>query len=273
MKKYLIILAFVLAPFGSMQASADTLTFSIVPQQSASKLAKLWTPILDYLSQQSGVQLQFSTAKNIPTFEERLAAGRYDFAYMNPYHYTVFSQTPGYQAVARQKDKKIKGIVVVRRDSTLTDLAELDGEQLAFPSPAAFAASVLPRAKLKRDNIHFEPSYVSSHDSVYLGVSRGLFQAGGGVMRTFNNTDPAVRENLKVLWTTRTYTPHAIAVHPRVPADVVARVREALVGMNKDPRGQALLKTINFKGMQAASDSDWNDVRGLGIALLQDLIE
>ncbi|MEM7293175.1 MAG: phosphate/phosphite/phosphonate ABC transporter substrate-binding protein [Pseudomonadota bacterium] len=253
--------------------AAQSLSFGVVPQQSATKLARLWTPILAYLSRESGVKLRFATASNIPTFEKRLAAGRYDFSYMNPYHYTVFSESPGYKAFARQKDKRIKGIVVVRKDSDLQSLADLDGARLAFPSPAAFAASVLPRAKLAQDNIHYEPNYVSSHDSVYLGVSRGLFPAGGGVMRTFNNTDPAVRENLQVLWTTKTYTPHAFAAHPSVPADAVARVQAAMMKMNEDPEGVALLKSINFKGMQVAESADWDDVRGLGISLLSDLAE
>ena len=267
------VVVLVLALVFPLTAPAETLTFSVVPQQSASKLARLWTPILAYLSEKTGVKLQFTTAKNIPTFEKRLAEGRYDFAYMNPYHFTVFHRAPGYQAIARQKDKKIKGIVVVRKDSSLSNVSELSGENLAFPSPAAFAASVLPRAKLNRDNIHFQSSYVSSHDSVYLGVSRGVFPAGGGVMRTFNNTDPEVRKNLKVLWTTKTYTPHAIAAHPRVEQTTVERIRAALLGMNDDPDGKALLKTINFKGMQSASNKDWDDVRGLGLALLDELVK
>ena len=126
---------------------------------------------------------------------------------------------------------------------------------------------------MHRDNIHFQPNYVSSHDSVYLGVSRGVFPAGGGVMRTFNNTDPAVRDQLRVLWTTKTYTPHAFAAHPRIPADVVKRVQDALLSMNENPGGRALLKTINFKGMRVAANEDWNDVRGLGIELLDNLVK
>jgi len=156
---------------------AETVTFSVVPQQSASKLARLWTPIVTYLSEKTGHDVRFTTAKDIPTFEARLAEGQYDFAYMNPYHYTVFSSAPGYSAFARQKDKRIKGIVVVRKDSTLRDMEELEGERLAFPSPAAFAASVLPRSHLRTEGIGFTPQYVSSHDSVYLGVARGLFPA------------------------------------------------------------------------------------------------
>ena len=29
-------------------------------------------------------------------------------------------------------------------------------------------------------------------------------------MRTFNNTDPAVQEKLKIFWRTEKYTPHAV---------------------------------------------------------------
>jgi len=36
--------------------------------------------------------------------------------------------------------------------------------------------------------------------------------------------------------------------------------------MSGDPVGQQKLKLIGFKGIDAASDSDWNDVRHLNIA-------
>ena len=255
-----------------VEVSAETLTLGIVPQQSAKKLARLWTPVLSYLSEKSGHQIKFATAKDIPTFEKRLARSEYDLSYMNPYHYTVFHRSPGYQAFANQKNKRIKGIVVVAKDSTLSALDQLEGQGMAFPSPAAFAASVLPRARLNQDQISVTSRYVGSHDSVYLGVSRGFFQAGGGVMRTFNNTAPEVREKLRVLWTTDTFTPHAFAAHPRVSKEAVQQIQQAMLAMNDDPAGKALLKSINFKGFQAASNEDWDDVRGLGLDLLDELI-
>lgn len=254
-------------------ANASSLYFGVVPQQSANKMAKLWTPIFQYLSEKTGEDIRFSTARDIPTFEKRLARGEYDIAYMNPYHYTVFHQVPGYQAIARQKDKRIKGIVVVHKDSPIQDIVELDKQKMAFPSPAAFAASIIPRAKMEQQGIEIIPNYVSSHDSVYMNVARGFFPAGGGVMRTFNNSAPEIRDQLKVLWTTPTYTPHAIAIHPRVNADTVAKIKAALLEMNQDPKGKALLKDINFKGIELAENADWDDVRALNIKLLDEVIK
>jgi phosphonate transport system substrate-binding protein len=250
--------------------SAERYSFGVVPQQSASTLARTWTPVLRYLGERSGIEIRFATAPDIPEFERRLAAGEYDVAYMNPYHYTVFSRAPGYRAFAKESDKLIQGILVVRLDSQIQAPVDLDGATIAFPAPAAFAASVLPRAFLAREGIAFTPKYVSSHDSVYRTVAMGLYPAGGGVMRTLNSVEPAVREKLRVLWTTNGYTPHAFAAHPRMAEPVVARLAEAMSAMGRDPQGRSLLEPLDINGFEAAVDQDWDDVRALQIDLLDD---
>lgn len=268
MYKKQLIMGFAASLLFSPLLHAKEYTFGIVPQQSAKKLARLWGPIMARLSEESGITLKFATAKNIPTFEKRLAAGDYDFAYMNPYHFTVFNESPGYKAIARQEGKSIQGIVVVHKDSNLKSLEELDGSTLAFPSPAAFAASLLPQAKLNNSDIKFKSQYVSSHDSVYLAVSRGLMPAGGGVMRTFNNTNPEVREKLKVFWKTKKYTPHAFAAHPNVSEEDTLALQKSLIELRNTESGATLLSNIKFKGVETAADKDWDDVRALNITAL-----
>jgi len=249
-----------------------TLTFGVVPQQSAGKLARNWGPILKYIQKETGIALRFATAPSIPEFEKRMASGEYDISYMNPYHYTVFHEAPGYEAFAKAKGKQIKGIVVVRKDNPINDLTELADSTMAFPAPAAFAASVLPRAHLSNENINVQPKYVSSHDSVYISVARGLYPAGGGVMRTFNSVDSAIKDQLRVLWTTNPYTSHALAAHPRVADDAVAKIRDALVGLEQSEEGMGYLKALSWKGVEAAGDERWDDVRELGLDLLDMLI-
>lgn len=252
-------------------AAAQNLRVGIVPQQAAPELARLWLPLLEYVQQRSGVSLVFETAKDIPTFEKRLAAGEYDLAYMNPYHYVVFHAAPGYQAFAREKGVRIQGLIVVKKDSTLAKLEDLAGKTVAFPAPAAFAATILPLSHLKERGVAVTPSFTSSHDSVYLGVARGFFPAGGGIGRTFENAKPEVREQLRVLWTTPQYTPHALAAHPRVPRQSLARVQAAMLAMDSDPKGRDLLARLNFKGFETGRDADWNDIRKLGIRTLENV--
>jgi phosphonate transport system substrate-binding protein len=265
MTRLLVIILLLLGCTPAGTVSAEPVTFGIVPQQSASRLAELWGPIAVYLGEKTGLEIQFRTAPDIPAFEQRLSSGEYDIAYMNPYHYTVFHEAPGYSAIAKARDKRIKGIIVVRKESPIEKLEQLDGEQLAFPAPAAFAASILTRSHLKAIGIEFTPRYVSSHDSVYSSVAKGFFAAGGGVIRTFRNTEPAIREQLRILWTTPGYTPHAIAIHPRTDAATSGKLADALLGMERDEAGRKLLEAIKVKGFEQAADSDWDDVRALSL--------
>jgi len=249
--------------------SPKPMTVGIVPQQSASRLAEDWGPLLAEISRRSGVALVFRTAPSIPEFEERLGKGEYDFAYMNPYHYVVFHTASGYQAFAKEQDRKIKGILVVRKESTYRKPADLAGKTVVFPAPAAFAASILPQAEFGRLKIPIEAKFVASHDSVYRAVAVGLHEAGGGIQRTFEAMPPEVSDKLRILSETPAYTPHAFAAHPRVSPEIVAKILTAMASLASDEEGQRLLVPLAFKGITSAQDKDWNDIRALDIDLLK----
>jgi len=70
---------------------------------------------------------------------------------------------------------------------------------------------------------------------------------------------------LNVLWTSETLPPFAFVAHKRMPKDVIAKVQKAMVQMDTDPQGQALLKAINFKGIETADDADYNAMRKMNI--------
>jgi len=253
-----------LVAFASL-ALAQPYSVAIVPQQSATDLARGWGPMLKYLSEKSGHQLVFHTAKDIPTFESRVAKGEYDFVYLSPYTYTAVSERAGgsYRAFAREKGIQLKGILVVRRDSAIQTLTDLRSKTVAFPAPGAVGASLVPRAQLAGQGIKIAPIYVSSHDSVYLAVARGIHPAGGGVERTLAAQAEGVRSSLRVLWSTPGYTPHPFVAHRRVPAAAVEALRKAMIAMQDDAAGKAVLAPLNFKGFQATSDADYNDHRAL----------
>ncbi|MCR9189729.1 MAG: phosphate/phosphite/phosphonate ABC transporter substrate-binding protein [Alteromonadaceae bacterium] len=247
----------------------EPLKFGIVPQQSSSRLAEQWTPLMSYLSEQLGRPVRFLTAPDIPTFEQRVLAGQYDIAYMNPYHYVEFSKVPGYRAIAREQGKQIRGIVVVRENDTATQLSDLEGETLAFPAPAAFAATILVRAELERLGVSYTPKYVSSHDSVYLSVARGFVKAGGGIERTFSSALESGLEGARVLWRSPGYTPHAFAVHPDLSEGDKEKIADLLVSLSETEEGQGLLGGVTLKALVSASDSDWDDVRRLGLDFIE----
>jgi len=45
------------------------------------------------------------------------------------------------------------------------------------------------------------------------------------------------------------------------------------LAIGQDDEGRALLAPLSLPGLERAEDSDWNDVRALGIGLLDDLVK
>lgn len=188
---------------------------------------------------------------------------------MNPYHYTVFHQAPGYLAFAREKGRKLRGLIVSTRDGGPTSEQALNGKQVAFPSPAAFAATVIPIAELEKAGIHVEPVFVASHDSVYLNVARSFYPAGGGIERTFQALSPEIRDRLQVIWRSQDYPPHAFAALPTLDRRITKEFLDGFKRVATTADGQEFLKALQFKGLEAAQDSDWDAIRALNINLIK----
>lgn len=249
-------------------ASKSPLVFGVVPQQAADKLGLLWNPFLTHLSEKTGRTIKFESAPDIESFDKRTANGDFDLVYMNPMYYTVVHQSVGYQVFAKEKDTVLKGIVVVQKNSPYQKLADLAGKTVVFPSTNAFAAAMLPQLVFKTSGINITPIYVGSHEGVYNNVARGLHVAGGGVVKTLAQADSGVRNELRVLWTSDSYTPHPFAAHPRVEPALVAQLANLMLGLDQDARGKKILRELRFRGFVAAQDLEYEKLKLLSKQLL-----
>lgn len=253
--------------FSVMPAAAGdgVFTLGVVPQFEQRKLFAIWKPIVDELSRRSGLEIRLAVTLTVPEFEAALDKGTFDLVYANPYHILQVSNTQGYIPLVRDQDP-LRGILLVRRDSPIKDLRELAGRRLAVPSPNAIGASLLLRADLERlYGVQMTMVNVRTHSSVYLNVLNGLTDAGGGVEKTLDEQDPAIRDGLRILYTTRTMPSHPVAAHPRVPQASREQLRKALLDMAATPAGAALLSEVPMKAPVAASLDDYLVMRAWGL--------
>ena len=257
------------APFARAEDSA--LTFAIEPQQSTTESARRWIPIIRYLSEKSGVNLRFIAAKDLASYHEAMQSGLYDIAYINPVHYVHFRKAAGYEAFAKESEGALQGILVARRDGP-SSVSELEGREMAFASPMAVAATVVPMSYLTSRKLRVSPHYVVSIESVYRAVAKGLFAAGGGEMRTFKALDAEIRNQLKVIWQGDPLPPLAFAAHPRVAAEKLTKVRNAMLNMHNNPDGARLLRAANAGDIVSASDADFAKARSFELPALEQQI-
>lgn len=235
--------------------------FGVVPQFEQRKLHAIWSPIVAELSRRSGLHLELTTMLTIEDFERAFVKQDFDFVYMNPYHVLKSSYLP-----LVSDDKPLKGILVVRKEGPIRKLEDLEGARVAFPSPNALGASLLMRADLERlHHVKVKPLYVKTHSSVYLHVAQGITAAGGGVEKSLAEQDPAVRDALRVLYTTRGLQSHPFAALPRVPLEDQEKLRRALLELDATPEGRALLARVPTRKLVPVSRRDYEPMNEWGL--------
>ena len=238
----------------------------VVPQFEVRKLHGIWRPILDLLEEKSGYKFKIRGSSSIPDFEREFIEGKFDFAYMNPYHMVMANEQAGYIPLVRDHGRKLYGVLVVHKDSGITDPSQLNGKTLAFPSPNALGASLQMRQELHdKFNIEFKSKYAKTHDAVYLNVLLGEAAAGGGVQKTLNRQKNEYKQMLRVIHKTKEVEPHPFSVLPKVPVDVRERVRAALLDMGRSEKGQKLLVKIPISKIDPASMDDYLMLKSLGL--------
>lgn len=244
---------------------AESYTFGVVPQYEQRQLFAIWKPLLDELEMRTGLSFRMVGVPTIPAFEKEFLKGSYDFVYMNPYHLLKANTSQGYAPLIHDR-ANLRGILVVRRESAIRSPSELNGKEVAFPSPNALGASLLMRADLSRlFHVDIAPLYVKTHNSVYLHVVKGLADAGGGVEKTLEEQAGPIRDALRILYTTRDMPAHPIAVHRRVPKGDAEKVRLALLAMAATEEGRALLARVPMKQPAATSMADYAPMMTWGL--------
>lgn len=259
-----LLLVLLLTPWTATpaQSSQKSFSFGVVPQESPTRLATVWTPLLSYLSHKTGYTFTFQTAKDISSFNKQFKDSAFDIAYINPFVYAT-DKSGNYKVFAKEKDIRLRGIIVTAKNSSYNTIVSLHNTTMAVPDPDSFAATLLPLTYLEKAGVSVTLKNARSHESVYRAVAKGFYPGGGGIIKTLEKADPAIQDQLQILWTSPPYTPHPFAAHARIPQEVVAKLLAAMSTMHLDPQGKAILEAIPLKGIESGEDREYDEIRAL----------
>lgn len=263
----LLALLLVITGVNKVHANDHVYTLAIVPQYTPLVIHRNWQPLLERLQRDSGIKLKVKTYNSFRQFLSALNRGEPDFSYLAPYHLVLARRAQGYKPLLRDDSKQLVGLLMVRKDSALNSVQELDGKTIAFPSPNAFAASLYMRSWLrKKVGINFTPRYVGTHDNVYRHIVRGQVHAGGGVNSTLASQPAGLQQRLRVLYSVPGVVSHPIAAHPRVSEKIQTRLQKAMLSMMEDPAGRGLLNAIQIvKPVKADYQRDYAHLESIGL--------
>lgn len=241
--------------------------FNVLNHRSVALTAQYWNPILSYVSRRSGVPLELRLNKTSKENTAIAETGVYHFLYTNHF-FTPERDRLGFRVIARPAGPGIRAQIVVTKDSPIQSLRDLEGKEVAFPTPDGFTGYWLPQDQLLRNRVNVKTVFSGNQEASFAQLRVNKVDAAGVNSQALEVY--ARRENFdyRVLWTSELYGDLCIMANPKVPADKVAAVRAALINMSKDPEGlkvlQASADVLKMQaelGFVAADNRDYDNYR------------
>lgn len=241
--------------------------FNVLNHRSVALTAQYWNPILLYVSRKSGVPLELRLNRTARENTAIAETGAYHFLYTNHF-FTPERDRLGFKVIARPAGPGIRSQIVVNKDSPIQTLRELEGKEIAFPTPDGFTGYWLPLDALIRSKVNVKSVFSGNQEASFAQLRIDKVAAAG--VNSVALETYARRENYeyRVLWTSELYGDLCIMANPKVPADRVAAVRSVLIDMARDPEGRkvleasaALLKMQGELGFVPVDNRDYENYR------------
>lgn len=238
----LLLSAFLLfsLPFAAF-ADEKSNYFGVINQRSIALTAKYWNPILNYVSQKSGVVLKLRMGKTAPKTTAMTVRGEHAFVYTN-HMFTKQRDKIGYRVILRIKTPSINATIIVREDSPIRELQELKDQQVVFPHSNAFVGYWVPMDHLIRSDINVTPSYAGNQEGAMAQVQHGKVVAAAVNKQVLERYARREGLNYRSLWVSESYLSIPIMVHPDLEQHKVDAVRKAFIEMKNDVKGKQILK-------------------------------
>ncbi len=221
--------------------TVNTYSFSPVNQHGINLTAAYWNPIINYVSEKSGVRLTLKIGRTSADTTSYVLANEVEFAFTN-HLFSPERQQLGWKVFGRRKTPAIHGQIVVPAESAITDIAQLAGQAVAFPGPEALVAYKMPYAHLLSRNIDIQVVFGGNMDGALGQLFSGKVKAVGGNSQLIEGYTRREKKGVRILWRSESVHDLALMASPSVPTKDAQAVADAFIGMAKDPQGMEIIQ-------------------------------
>jgi phosphonate transport system substrate-binding protein len=273
-------------PLGSEE---NPLVWAFVPSGEMERVATGAQQVADLLNDETGYYFDTHVATEYAGVIEALASDPPEahMASLATFAYVMAADRGVAEAklvAVRYGSPTYNGQIIVRKDSGISEVAELDGETFARPDPLSTSGWIIPMLTMRAAGINPEEDLerivdAGSHDAVVAAVYNGDVDAGATYVdaRSIIEEDhPDVMDKIVVIKVTEDIPNDGVQFHPSLPDDMVNEIVDALVKISKTEEGkEALNVAYQWNALERHGDDFYDPFRqvlqasGLSIEELQ----
>jgi len=255
--------------------SSNPIRMMFVPSGDAQVIVKGGQEVAKLLQKETGLHFKTSVATSYAAVIEAMGAGKVDIGWLATFSYVLAKDKYDVElllVVQRFGSPFYRGQIMVRADSGINSLDNLQGKRFAFVDPASTSGHLYPKTLLLSKGL--DPKtffgktiFVGSHNAVVLSIYKGEVDGGAaydGSRAAVAKTYPDVFEKIKVLAYTKEIPNDTVSVRKELPEGLKVKLRNGLKKISDSPKGSKILKRLY--GISGLMDLDglFDSVREAG---------
>lgn len=231
---------------------------------------ELLARLKSYLVRQTGRDVQLVQRRTYEEITGILLSGQITAAWICGYPLVQYRNQLSLVAVPLWEGEPLySSYLVVPAHRTVTEIEDLKGDLHAFSDPNSnsgylVTAALLAEKGLKPDSFFRDTIFTYGHRNVVRAVASGLAQSGsvdGYVWEVMASLEPDLTSRTKVIRKSELlgFPPVACLAGQAASAEV-RLIRDALLAMQTDPDGQAVLSMLKLDGFAEETQSLYDPI-------------
>lgn len=252
--------------YAAEQKAGKDLQLGSVAMDIPAEMVKRLTPLANYLTKSTGINVSFRASPNLGSAVEDLGMNHTQIAYLTPAAYLEahekYSAIPLVNPLSKGKGS-FNLMLVVQKDSPIKSVNDLRGKKFAFgDKKAKLQPAVVEAAGIKLSELA-SYDYLNHYDNIAKAVIHGDFDAGivkDAIAEKFAS------QGLRVIHTSPALPSYVFAVNKDLPSGTVTKLKNAMLALkDNSEENKAILNALEkgYNGFELASDKDFDGIRKL----------
>lgn len=252
-------------------------TMAILPCYDVVMTFKRFAPMIAYLKQQTGFDIEIIVPKDFSELESGIINGAVDFALQDPHTYIKLSTLLNGATLVHALDPDgidaQRAAVVVLKESGIRELRDLRGKTVMFGPKLSLTKWLAAKDLFQENGINIDKdlkAYMNGGccEDIAFNVYLKVVDAGVVCDHFLSRYDCERGElgidtqQLVIIGETRKFPMRIFASRKGLPNDVATRISHALLKLEVDnPEHAKILHAAEFGGFEKASDRDYDCIR------------
>jgi len=244
---------------------------AILPEYSLRFMSEKYTPLWDYLSEETGYRIEPVSAISYSVFLSALEGAKAHISFQNGLFYSILAKTKGakpiVEALTEEGSDSSRGLIITRADSPISAIADLKGKTIMVPSKRAVLGYLAQLVLCNQKGLNPEKDLTivlgRRHDEVVFKVYGGKVDAGFVKEATLKTVANLVDiSKIRILARTEPFPNWCFTSFPQTDKEVVQKIKAALLKLNpNDPKHAAILSGMGVGSFVEVSDKQYNSIR------------